>query len=457
MFVVRRQYKAGLMIVGTVVFTLVKIPVVPFHSANILLPLCFLISEAKNIKALFLSSQDKMVWKLMLLAMLMVFLTIITSPHLNDFKSVKDFVQSELLFKYFALIYVYWAFSEEDSIKPTLKMTFVGLIVLTSFGIMNYFTKNADFVSSLMAGTEVTGMANNGDDVGQMFADRERFRVQAMFLNPFDYGYICILMLLLHIYGYIKHYEGKKTLLIVIACSVSGVISCGCRTNIFCCLIGISVFFLLAFKLGKTLRLTLILVFSAVLSYQFVPSVQDTIDNMLTMFDKQSDVGGSSMELRSLQYAAVLYHIQDTPLFGCGYHYFLIDMGWSQGVEYLKDTRLAGLEGVAMNYILERGFVGFSLYLVFYISVLLSFLRGRKYSKPVSAFGISVLSTYLLFANMTGELLSVYPTLLMLGYVFKVIDCKKVASIVRGGVIWFVDFVFAHIPCRMVNSVRVCA
>lgn len=457
MFVVRREYKAGLMIVGTLVFTLVKIPVLPFHSANLLLPLCFLLSELKKIKALFHSSKDKMVWKLMLLAMLMVILTIITSPHLQDFKSIREFAQGELLFKYFALLYIYWAFSIEDSIKPTLKITFAGLLVLTAFGAMNYLTKSADFVSSLMSGIEVVGMGNYGEDVGQMFAERERFRVQAMFLNPFDYGYINILTLLLHLFGYVRRYEGKWMFLLVVACSIFGVISCGCRTNIFCCLAGVSVFFLLAFKLGKTLRIVLIVTCAAILSYQFVPSVQDTIDNMLTMFDKQSDVGGSSMELRQLQYAAVLYHIQNSPLFGCGYHYFLIDMGWGQGIEYLKDSRLAGLEGVAMNYILERGFVGFSLYLVFYLSILVSFLMNRKYSKPVSALGISVLTVYLLFANMTGELLAVYPTLLLLGYVFKVIDSKKIAKIVGGGVTRVFDFVFAHIPCRMVNSVGVWA
>ena len=45
------------------------------------------------------------------------------------------------------------------------------------------------------------------------------------------------------------------------------------------------------------------------------------------------------------------------------------------------------------------------------------------------AFGISVLSVYLAFANMTGELSSVYPTLLLLGYVFKVIDNKRRSGI----------------------------
>lgn len=433
MFVIKRESKAGLMILGTLVFTIVRIPVLPFHNANILIPFCFLLSEVKQLKVLMRSSKGKVIWKLMGVAIFMVILTIMTSPHLRNFVSIKGFLQSELFFKYFALLYVYWAFSTEESIKPTLKITFVGLIVLTFFGIINYLVKTADFVSALMSGIEVVGMRNDGGDVGQMFVDRDRFRVQAMFLNPFDYGYICILMLLLHIYGYVKQYEKKWMLLVVVACSIFGIVSCGCRTNIFCCLVGVSVFFLLAFKLRKTLRISLIMVFVAVLCYQFTPSVQELVDNMLTMFDKNSDVGGSSIELRALQYAAVLYHIQDNPLFGCGYRYFLIDMGWGQGIEYLKDARLAGLEGVAMNYILERGFVGFFLYLFFYISIIVSFFRNRNYSMVATAFGISVVSTYLSFANMTGELLSVYPTLLLLGYVFKVIDYNRLRTTISGG------------------------
>lgn len=433
MFFVRREYKAGLMIVGTLVFTIVNIPFVPFHSANILLPFCFLLSEIKRLKILIRSSKGTFVWKLMGLAILMAFLTILSSKHLHNVASFRFFLQSELFFKYFALLYVYWAFSTEESVKPTLKITFVGLIVLTFFAVINYFTKTADFVSAMMSGIDVVGMKTEDGDVGQMFADRERFRVQAMFLNPFDYGYVCMLMLLLHIYGFVKGYEKKWMLLVVMACSIFGVISCGCRTNIFCCLMGVAVFFLLAFKFGKTIRLSLLMMFCAILVYQFVPSVQEVVDNMMTMFDKNSDVGGSSMDLRALQYAAVLYHIRENPLFGCGYQYFLLDMGWGQGVEYLKDSRLAGLEGVAMNYILERGFIGFLLYLLFYISILVSFFRNRKYSMVATAFGISVVCTYLSFANMTGELLSVYPTLLLLGYVFKVVDYNKLTLTITGG------------------------
>lgn len=433
MFVVKRENKAGLMIVGTLVFTTVRIPALPFHSANYLLPVCFLFSEFNQIKAYIRSSKGTTVWKLMGVATVLVFLTLLTSPHLRNFESVKGFLQGELFFKYFALLYVYWAFSTEESIRPTLRITFIGLLVLTFFGILNYLSKSAIFITDITSGTDIVGMGDYGNDAGQLFTYSDRFRVQSMFLNPFDYGYICILMLLLHVYGYIKGYERKWKLLAVVACSVFGVVSCGCRTNIFCCLVGVSIFFLLAFKLGKTLRIALFMVCAAVLSYQFVPSLQETVDNMLTMFDKNSDVGGSSMEMRTMQYAAVLYHVKDNPLFGCGYGYFVIDMGWGKGAEFLKDSRLFGLEGVAMGYILERGFVGLFLYIAFYVSILVSFFRNRKTSMVATAFGISVVCTYLFFANMTGELLSVYPTLLLLGYVFKVVDYQRLRSTISGG------------------------
>ena len=424
-FIVRREYKASILVMGSVLFTAVSVPVIPFHSANILLPLSFLLSEVKHINAIIRSTRGKLIWYLMGVAILLTVLTIIASPHLRDVESVRIFVQGELFFKYFVLLYAFWAFSSEESIRPTLRITFYAMVVLTIFGILNLLTKSADFISVMMEGASKTTVSSNGEDAGQVYMTSSRFRVQAMFLSPFDYGYICVLMLLLHIYGFIHKYETKLKFLVVASCCIFGILSCGCRTNIFCALIGVSVFFLLAYKLGKSIRLSLLGIFLACISYMCVPAVQEIFDNMMTMFDKNSNVTGSSMELRAVQYAAVLYHVQDNPLLGCGYQYFLIDMGWGQGREFLLDPRLAGLEGVIMNYILERGFIGVFLYLLFYISILYYFYTNRKKASMSIAFGISVLSVYLAFANMTGELSSVYPTLLLLGYVFKVIDNKR--------------------------------
>lgn len=430
MFVVKREYKASILIVGTVLFTLVNVPAIPFHSANKLLPLAFLLSEMGNLSKLIKSVKKNIAWKLIEVVLLMFIITILASPHLHDFSSIRDFFQYELLFKYFALLYAFWAFSSEDSIKPTLRVTLYAMFVLTVFGILNLLTKSADFVSTMMVGDDnIVGLGGvSGGEAGQVFVDKDRFRVQALFLNPFDYGYVCILMLLLHLFGFINRYEKKVDFLIVVICAVFGIVFCGCRTIIFCALIGISVFFLLAFKIGKSIRISLILIIILNICYFYVPFVQETVDNMMAMFDKKSDVAGSSIELRTLQYAAVLYHVQDNPLFGCGYNYFNIDMGWGLGKEYLQDKRLAGLEGVVMNYILERGFIGLFLYFSFYIMILVHFFKKRQYAPKVVAFGISILCVYVTFANMTGELLSVYPTLLLFGYVFKVIDFNRLKS-----------------------------
>ena len=76
-------------------------------------------------------------------------------------------------------------------------------------------------------------------------------------------------------------------------------------------------------------------------------------------------MSGSSIEMRVLQYTAVMNHVRDHFLLGRGLDYFFIDMGWSEGKQYLVDQDLFGLEGVLMNYLLERGFLGICFYLFF--------------------------------------------------------------------------------------------
>ena len=58
-FIVRREYKASILVMGSVLFTAVSVPVIPFHSANILLPLSFLLSEVKHINAIIRSTRGK--------------------------------------------------------------------------------------------------------------------------------------------------------------------------------------------------------------------------------------------------------------------------------------------------------------------------------------------------------------------------------------------------------------
>lgn len=422
MFFVKRKYKIAILMLSTICFTVVKLNL-PLTVANSILAMCFVISELPHIKSLFKEAKGTIVWKLMGVAILMTILTIAFSPHLRTFNDIRYFVQGSLFFKYFGLIYSFWCFQSEDSIKPSLRITFVGLLVLTFFGIVNYITKSADFVTIMEAGWMDDSTSKL--DIGDSYLLTDRFRVMAMFVNPFDYGYICIMIFLLHLYASVKKYEKKTVFLVVLFCTFFGIISCGCRTIILCTIIGVSVFFLLAYKTRKSIRILLLALFLVPITYQTVPSVKDLMDKTFTVLDKNSDVSGSSLEMRAAQYAMVLFYIQDSPFFGCGYNFFNIDLGWGQGRQYLKDERLQGLEGVVMSYLLERGIVGLGLYLIFWISIIIYMFKNRKQSKPLTAFGLSILAVYLSFANMTGELLSAYPTLLLLGFCIKNIEVMK--------------------------------
>ena len=92
-------------------------------------------------------------------------------------------------------------------------------------------------------------------------------------------------------------------------------------------------------------------------------------------------------------------------------------MGYAQGE--LEDTDLAGLEGVMMALLIERGIVGIVAYLVFYLSLAVQLYKMRRIDSVASACCCSILVSYFLFANFTGELLSVAPTLFIAGAFLK--------------------------------------
>lgn len=420
MFVVKREHKICILLIYLLCLNGVYAPTLK----GVLLPqVFFFLSEIRYFKQYVnIIKGTRFKYPLVILLVGIVILWI-NSPHMTGPSGLFALFSYDFIRKYGIFFFVFIACLGCKNQKAIIKVTFIYLLVLTSFGILNLLTKHAIYVDWVLAGLDADSVMG---DAGSKFTYEDRFRVQAMFANPFDYGYICVLIMLLHIYGYTRKMENKITFLITMICSGFGIFTCGCRTILFCFLIGISVYSLLAFKASKSLRIVLFLAFLIPVSYQTIPPVQEQIDKMMTMFEKNSDVGGSSVELRTLQYTTVLWYIQDSPWFGRGYGFFSQDLGWSKGSDYAMDSRLAGMEGVAMNKLLERGFIGLLLYAVFWISLIIFMFKNRSVSSPLTALGLSILAVYLSFANMTGELLSVYPTLLLLGFTIKAIEVKKV-------------------------------
>jgi O-antigen ligase len=415
MFYLRREWKAALLVMGAMTLTLVNIPGIPLHNANFLLQAAFLLSEWRDLPRYFNRLRyTPYLWIPLLIVSFSALLAALTSLYTG----VKEMIENELLFKYFAIAYAFWAVRNEKSLKPILQVSLYCLIVLTIFGVLNYIDKNAMFVNALTEGKTTL----YGDVVlGNVYTESSRFRVQSMFSYAFDYGYICAAILLLHLHGWYRHLESKTEFIIAIACCSFGILTCGCRIVWVSAIFSFICYSMWVFKLNRNVIYGMIAVMLLILSYNTVPAVEEKVNQMTDVFVKDSETEGSSIQLRMSQYMYVAIHAEGHEWLGLGKGYW--------GYMHTKDPEsvrgLYGVESVILQTLLERGIIGLVLWAAFYTVIFLYFWRNRIRRKKLTGLGVSILTLYLVFSIGTGELGSVYPTMLLLGSTMKMIESKK--------------------------------
>ncbi len=415
MFYVKREWKAAMLVMGAMTLTLVDIPGIPLHKANLLLQVAFLLSEWRDLPRHFKRLQyTPYLWVPLLIVGFSALLAALTSPY----TSIKETMEYELLFKYFAIAYAFWAVKNEKSLKPILQVSLYCLIVLTFFGVLNYIDKYAIFVNAVTEGHTT----RYGDvALGDIYTESDRFRVQSMFQYGFDYGYICAAILLLHLHGWYRHLENKRNFIIAIACCSIGILICGCRTVWVSAVLSIACYYMWAFQLSRNVMYGIIAMMLMVISYHTIPAVEEKVNQVTDIFAENSETSGSSIQLRMSQYMYVAIHAEGHEWLGLGKGYW----------EYMhtKDPEsvrgLYGVESVILQTLLERGIVGLFLWAAFYTAIFLYFWRNRKRRKKLTGLGVSILSLYLFYSIGTGELGSVYPTMLLLGITMKMIESKE--------------------------------
>jgi O-antigen ligase len=416
MFYVKRETKAALLVMGAMTLTLVNIPGIPLHNANLLLQAAFLLSEWRDIPRYFNRLRyTPYLWISLLIVSFSALFATLTSPYTG----IKETLKSELLFKYFTLAYAFWAVKDEKSLKPILQVSLYCLIVLTIFGVLNYIDKSAMFVNALTEGR--TSTIHDGVALGDVYTESDRFRVQSMFQYGFDYGYICAAILLLHLHGWYRHLESKRDFLIALTCCLFGILICGCRTVWMSAALSIACYSMWVFQLSRNVMYGMIAVILLIISYNTVPAVEAKVNQVTDIFVEDSETEGSSIQLRMSQYMTVAIHIEGHEWLGQGKGY------WEH--TYTKDREsirgLYGVESVILQTLLERGIIGLVLWAAFYTIIFLYFWRNRKRRKKLTGLGVSILSLYLFYSIGTGELGSVYPTMLLLGISMKMIESKK--------------------------------
>ena len=413
MFLVPREYKLAILFAATMLLTLV---ILPFKgiTAMMVITAGFIISEIPNLRIHWRRIRLSVMLPYVLLVAASFLIAVLTSPNLHNVNDFGYFALSEVMVKQFALIYGFLALRRKISLKPLLMVSFAALMLMTVLAYFNYVSGSSVLVDELAG------------DIGldYDFTHKARFRVQATFLNPFDYGYMCVLLAILHLYGYLQKMENTSMFAIAQICCLFGAFTCNCRTILFCYAVCALVF---AIAIHKDRRQKLYIFLAAVAIgvalFFAVPSARRLVLSVLSIFDASSDVGGSSLGMRLLQLTTVLYYMNEGTrylLFGHGVHFFERDLGWENGSVLATDSDLSGLEGIYLNLLLERGVLGFAIYIAMMVLVLVFIIRHRKLGRLLYALGLTVFLLYILFSFMTGELLSFTPSFYILGYVIVV-------------------------------------
>jgi len=404
MFFVRREYKLAIMFVAAMLLSPL---ILPFKgvTAKTAISLGFLLSEAGNIRLHFRRIRKSVMLAYVILALVSFVICVITSPHLHSVAEMGFFGLTELLTRSLAMVYGFMALRKTKSLSPLLNATFIPLIIMTVVGIINLFAGSSFYVEALL-------------DEASDFSDLTRFRVQSTFNLPFDYGYMCVLVALLHIYGYMQKMENMSIMVTSQVCCLIGVLICNCRTVLFCYLICALVYFV---AIQRSRKVKVLVLAGAFLVGAFavatVPLARKMFLSLVSMFDPDAISDGSTFTMRLRQLATVAKYLSESPVFGMGVHFFEQDLGWAEGASLAVDYDLAGLEGIHLNLLLERGIVGFTLFLAMVLIIVIYIIRCKRLGRLLYALGLSVWIGYMLFSFMTGELLSAVPTYYILGYV----------------------------------------
>lgn len=415
MFLVRREYKIAILFMSTILLSLV---ILPFKgiTATMAISIAFILSELPRLRLHWKRIRKSIMLPYLVLVLVSLGICIATSHHLHNVNDAGYFVLSEIVVKQFALVYAFLSLRKRGALRPVLLVSFISLIIMTIVGYANQVTGSSFFVDSFFEDTYKE----------YDFVTSFRFRVQATFVNPFDYGYMCVLLALLHLYGYQQKMETLPVLAVAQLCCLYGVVACNCRTIMFCYAFCALVYFLAIQKKKGTKVVILLGVFAAgVVLFTMVPYMRRLMLNVASIFDPTSVTRGSSLAMRIVQLTSVIFYIQGYMLFGRGVHFFNRDLGWENGSALAADSDLYGLEGIYLNLLLERGIVGFVLFLAMMTLIVVFICRYRRLGRKMYALGLSVFVLYMLFSFMTGELLSAAPSFYVLGYVIANLHLRK--------------------------------
>lgn len=268
------------------------------------------------------------------------------------FKSEFTRFASKILQTYTTIFISWYVFETRDDFEKLIKVIIITFFIAGLYGIIEFvIQKNVFFEYKKSISTDMLGAYDTA---------RRGYRVISLFDHSIgaglNFGLVCSFILYLLIYE--KNFLPFKKLSIVtsILCFICVFLSKARADYVYLLIALIPCFNPKKVKLKKVATYAL-LVFLITL-----PFTHNRLNLITSIFDSeaQSQVKGSSIELRLDQYDAVKEAISDSPIFGIGEKY----------ENYLSPEvaeRIKGAESVWLEQLLKHGVIGVLAHIVFAI------------------------------------------------------------------------------------------
>lgn len=266
----------------------------------------------------------------------------------------------QIIFNQYVFVYILWKIiNTKSDVRNVLKGLFVVFVILVCYG----FFEKVTGVNPLM---EYEMSLNNSDNIiDWSYSDSDRLgmgRIQSVIIHPIGLGIIMAGLLYLFAVIYFQYrIIWKISLLRIIAIGFLGV----CViffTNSRSPIVFMGIAFLPFFNLKKKYSYQMLILIITVFIIGF-PYIEPYLGNVFSLFtsEKHDKVGGSSITMRLLQFAAGIFLVKDHFIFGLGIKSINQFIGTGSGI--------LGAESIWLYLLIERGLVGIISHFVLLWSV----------------------------------------------------------------------------------------
>lgn len=298
---------------------------------------------------------------------------------------------SNFLPTYFAFFVGYSLIRDYEEYDKTIKWVVIFIFIMAIYGGFTFIIQRNPYYDLLVDTFQIRGIWSEVQIRG--------YRVLSTLSNPIVFGAISAMGALL--LWNEKIIFNKSNLYVFFPVILTNCLLANSRTSTATMLLMFGLYFTFGEGITKSARNICFGILALFLLYEFVPAVQDNINNVYTtiMVADDNSLHGSNLELKNNQWIASLYFFRQSPFFGNGFDYFG-EVITKSGAGGSNSEMLAGLEGYIYKLLVEQGIFMIIASVSFFFFLIRFFIKNVF--SDFSILAIALIAGFIFFIISTG-------------------------------------------------------